>query len=337
MLNTKNILFSILLLSAQLLQAQKVDYSVVSVPEEKGLDLMQITTASDYVCMPEVKRSNIPLIKRLPNNIDWLTSRIIDIAVDGKSIAYLSYRSNTTNVFIKELGKQGGSIKRTNRSNIIDFSYSPDGSLICFSEKRGNTNQIFQTSAVNGYSCRQITSDNQDYSPVYSPDMKRIFFARQEKNSVSIWSYDIQNNFLLNYTNGMNPCPLADSSIFYCSRINTEGRGEIWRINYETGMEESIISDRERSFTSPTLSPNGAWILFVGSSKISVNNDSKSTYMNTDIFAVRTDGTDFTQITYHAADDLSPVWSRDGKYIYFISQRGSAEGIANIWRCSFNH
>ena len=51
---------------------------------------------------------------------------------------------------------------------------------------------------------------------------------------------------------------------------------------------------------------------------------------------VRLDGSDFTQLTYHAADDLSPVWSSDGKYIYFISQRGSADAVANIWRLNFD-
>ena len=42
------------------------------------------------------------------------------------------------------------------------------------------------------------------------------------------------------------------------------------------------------------------------------------------------------QLTYHAADDLSPVWSRDGRYIYFISQRGSATATANVWRMNFS-
>ena len=60
-------------------------------------------------------------------------------------------------------------------------------------------------------------------------------------------------------------------------------------------------------------------------------------YANTDIFVCHNDGTQLTQITYHAADDLSPVWSRDGKYIYFISQRGSSTGTANVWRMSFNY
>ncbi|EKC71397.1 hypothetical protein OBE_03414, partial [human gut metagenome] len=40
-------------------------------------------------------------------------------------------------------------------------------------------------------------------------------------------------------------------------------------------------------------------------------------------------------ITYHAADDLSPVWSKDGKYIYFVSQRGSGTQTANVWRIPF--
>lgn len=304
--------------------AQQVDYSVVSVPEESGIEFVQITSSNDYVCMPIVKRN--------VNSINWLSNRILDISADGKNIAYLSYRNNTTNIFIKALNKQGSSIQRTNRSNVLDFSYSPDGNFICFSEKRGKTNQIFQTSSKNGYVCRQITNGNQDYSPIYSSDMNQIFFARQEMKGISIWSYNINNNFLSNYTNGMNPYPLAENNSFICTRLTADSRSEIWKINYETGVEECIVSDLERSFTSPILSPDKQWILLVGSSKVNAGN---STYLNTDIYVVRTDGSELLQITYHATDDLSPTWSKDGKYIYFISQRGNAEGIANIWRMNF--
>jgi Tol biopolymer transport system component len=162
--------------------------------------------------------------------------------------------------------------------------------------------------------------------------MKQIFFARQEMKGISIWSYNINNNFLSNYTNGMNPYPLAENHTFICTRLTADGRSEIWKINYDTGVEECIVSDIERSFTSPTLSPDKQWILLVGSSKITAGN---MTYLNTDIYVSRIDGSELSQITYHAADDLSPVWSKDGKYIYFISQRGNAEGIANIWKMNF--
>ncbi|MEI3081236.1 TolB family protein [Paraprevotella clara] len=189
----------LLALACESTMAQSVDYSVVSVPEESGTDFTQISQTTDYVCMPEVKRSN--------RGIGWFSNRILDISTDGSQIAYLSFRNNTTNIFIKDLSKQGSSIQKTNRTAVLDFSYSPDGKQIVFSEARGKTNQIFQTSADKGFVCRQITSGNMDYSPIYSADMKLIFFARQENKSISIWSHDMQNNFLANYSQGLEPLP----------------------------------------------------------------------------------------------------------------------------------
>lgn len=320
-------LFAICLLLAQISFAQKVDFSIVSVPEESGIDFVKITQDGDYVCMPQVKRSS--------TGASWNTSHILDISKDGQNIAYLSQRNKTTNIFIKALDKQGSSIQRTTRTAIMDFSYSPDGKFICFSEKRGKSTQIFQTSAEKGYVCRQFTNANNDFSPVYTNDMKQILFTRQENKSYSIWSYNIASNFLSSYTSGINPYPTNESTTYICSRISNEGRGEIWKINYETGVEECIISSSEHSFASPRISPCGQWVMFVGSSCIAIGEKGK--YWNTDIYVARTDGTDLSQLTFHAADELSPVWSKDGQYIYFISQRGSSTGTANIWRMTFDN
>lgn len=304
--------------------AQQVDFSVVTVPEESGIDFMQLSTASDYVCMPIVKRSS--------NRLQWFTNRILDVSKDGEQIAYLSLRNQTSNIFVKELGKQGGSMQRTNRQAVVDFSYSPDGEWICFSEQRGKTHQVFRTSAKQGYICRQITSANNDYSPIYTADMAQIFFARQESNSISIWGYDVNNNFLSSYTVGMNPWPLLHEPAILCTRMSSDNCSEIWKINYSTGVEECLISDPNRSFASPSVSPDGEWILFVGES---IAGNGSVNYRNTDLYVARMDGTMMTQLTYHAADDLGPVWSKDGRYIYFVSQRGSAEATANIWRMTF--
>lgn len=316
--------FLFLLWFAPAIAMAQVDYSVVQVNEESGINFTRITTDNDYVCMPEVRRTG--------RNINWLSNRILDISVDGSQLAYLSFRSNTTNIFIKDIGKQGASVQRTNRQAVLDFTYSPDGKSICFSEANGKMNQIFQTSATSGYVCRQITSGNKDYSPVYSPDMKNIFFTRLENSGSSVWSYDIGSNFLSSYMKGLNPCPIKGQSSILCTRINAEGRSEIWRVNYQTGIEECIVSDPLRSFTTPSISPDGRWILFVGSNTLM---NGSQQYQNTDLFACHADGTQLVQLTYHAADDVSPVWSRDGRSIYFISQRGSQAGTANVWRMEF--
>lgn len=312
-----------LLLAMPLQAIAQVDYSVVSVNEEAGIDFTCITSENDYVCMPQVKRSG--------GKIDWQSNRIIDISIDGSQLAYLSDRNKTTNIFIKDVDKQGSSVQRTNRQSVIDFAYSPDGQYLCFSEKSGRFHQIYQTSAKNGYICRQITSNNSDFSPVYSNDMKNVFFARKEAKGNSIWSYNIANNFLTYYTKGMNPCPLTANTML-CTRTNAQGQSEIWRVDFESGIEECVVSDPNRSFTTPSLSPDGKWILMVGSNTVM---NGKKRHVNTDIFVCHPDGTNLSQLTYHGADDLSPTWSRDGRYIYFISQRGSATATANVWRMTF--
>lgn len=307
-------------------KAQSVDYSVVSVPEESGVDFVKISKESDYVCMPTVRRSR--------NGIDWFTNRILGITPDGRSIGYLSFRNGSTNIFIKNLERQGSSVQRTNRSNVIDFSYSPDGKKIVFSEKSGDCNQIFLTDAQSGYVCRQITSNDKDYSPIYSTDMRQIFFSRAEARGSGIWSYDVAKNFLSSLTNGMNPCSMKHGNALIISRLNSNGRSEIWKVDCSSGIEECIVSDPNHSYTSPTISPDGQWILFVGDRGLDTG---RGQFYNTDIFVCHLDGTSFTQLTYHAADDLSPVWSADGRYIYFISQRGDAQGVANIWKMNFNY
>ena len=319
----KNLLLLLIVLTTTV-NAQQVDYSVVSVNEEAGLEFTQITTDNDYVCMPEVKRRG--------KDLQWWTNRVIDISRSSNDLGYLSFRNNTSNLFVKDLKNKVASKQRTNRQFVIDFSFSPDGTKICFTEKQGQSNRIFITDADKGFVCRQITNNELDFTPVYSHDMEQIFFARQENNKISIWGYNLKDNFVSSYTHGLNPCPLKDNKVIICSRLSNEGKYEIWKVDYSSGIEECILSDHNRSFTSPCISPNGEWILLVGSSIITTDDFS---YANTDIYVCKIDGTQLTQLTYHAADDISPVWSSDGNYIYFVSQRGSSKAIANIWRIPF--
>ena len=165
-------------------------------------------------------------------------------------------------------------------------------------------------------------------------DGKHILFHRYEGDygNYSLWSYDLQKNLFSNYSRGMNPCLIpGDPNSIYCSRYTDKRECEIWKVNFKTGVEEVLLSQPGKSFTTPQLSPDGEWIVCAGSSLTAQDN-----IPNTDIYVVRTDGTHLTQLTYHQGNDLSPIWGKDGKSIYFISQRGSKEGHYNIWKMDFN-
>ena len=126
--------------------------------------------------------------------------------------------------------------------------------------------------------------------------------------------------------------PISEEE-FLCTRMNSDRNYEVWRINFVKGSESLVLSQDDRSFTTASLSPDGKWIACVCNTP---STDQPGSRENLDIYVVRPDGSRLTQLTYHQGDDCSPVWSPDGQYIYFLSQRGTEKGEYNIWRMNFN-
>lgn len=315
----------------------KFDFSKVYVPEEGGIKFEKITEDADCVADYNgglVGKASGIFGSRKTTVIDWWIIPQIGLSPDGQRIGYINEKNGTTNVMVKESKKGGVSVQRTFRTNVQGFSWSPDGKTICFTEIRNGHQGIYLVDADQGTVVRQISTGNDnDYGGVLSKDGNTIFFHRGEGlSSYSIWSYDRNTNLFSNYSRGMTACLIpSDPNSMYCARFTNNKESEIWRINFQTGVEEVILSQPGKSFTTPQLSPDGRWLLVTGSSR-----SEKEGIDNTDIFVVRTDGSQFTQLTYHPGNDLSPIWSPDGRSIYFLSQRGSAEKVYNVWRMDFN-
>ena len=315
----------------------KFDFSLVFVPEEGGVKFEKITDDADYVATYDgwlVKLKSKMFGSGKYNNLSWWVIPQIGVSPDGKRIGYINEKNKTTNIMIKNAAKGGASTQRTFRANVQGFSWSPDGKTLCFTEVRGGHEGIYLVDANQGTVVRQISNGtDSDLGGVISPDGNTIFFHRGEGfSSYSLWSYDRKTNLFSNYSRGMTACPIpGNKNAIYCARFTDKNESEIWRINFETGVEEVILAVPEKSFTTPQLSPDGQWLLVTGNSK-----SEKEGIENTDIFAVRTDGTQFTQLTYHPGNDLSAIWAPDGKSIFFLSQRGSKDRIYNVWRMDFN-
>jgi WD40 repeat protein len=57
--------------------------------------------------------------------------------------------------------------------------------------------------------------------------------------------------------------------------------------------------------------------------------DSRAENGHVDVWTIRADGSGLRQITHDPADDVVPSFSRDGRFIYFTSNR---TGRAEVWR-----
>jgi Tol biopolymer transport system component len=59
--------------------------------------------------------------------------------------------------------------------------------------------------------------------------------------------------------------------------------------------------------------------------------DSQAENGHSDLWTIGVDGSGLRQITHDPADDVAPIWSRDGRFIYFMSNR---TGRFEIWRAA---
>ncbi|MDR1056303.1 MAG: hypothetical protein LBL90_10915 [Prevotellaceae bacterium] len=334
-----------------------ISYSSISVPEEGGINFVKITTDDDAVASPGFNTTTKTEITTHPakSGISWYRYPVIDVSSDGKNIGYINHKNETTNVMIKSAIQGGGSVQRTFRTDVRGFTFSLDGAKLCYTEYRDGYTGIYMMDSQRGTTVQRISpTGSQDMGPSMSKEGRIIFFDRYEGDyNYSLWSYDAEKGLFSNYSRGYTPCvDPSNDNIVYCARYTYDDkvsitkkilqnqktlytsnekarRSEIWKLDIENGTEELLLSDKSSSFSCPKVSPDGKWILLTGASK------SNNGVWNTNIFVIRFDGTNFTQLTYHPGNDMSAVWSPEGKSIFFVSQRGTEKGLYNVWKMDF--
>lgn len=256
----------------------------------------------------------------------WDTGKRLAVSPSGDEIAYLSIANDAPNVMIRKTQAGGSSTQRTFRK-AQNVAWGKDNRLY-FNDNTGSTSTIGSVDSKQGSLVKQLTNNNNDWTPVLSADGNLLYFTRFDSTGPYIWSYNLSNGELTNCTRGFDPVVFAnDPYKILCVRNSTKGNSEIWMIDLKKGDETLLLSNADKGFSDPAISPDGKWVLVVGNSLSSI-----SKKQNTDIYAVRIDGTDLTQITYHPEVDCSPVWSADGKSIYFISSRANKDRKFAIWR-----
>jgi len=95
---------------------------------------------------------------------------------------------------------------------------------------------------------------------------------------------------------------------------------EIWSVDVESGAERMVAP----SGVQPSWSPTGDRIAYF---------DIQSGRGQRDLYTVAAGGGEPVAVAESASFDWNPVWSRDGRYLYFSSDRS---GGLSIWRVSID-
>jgi Tol biopolymer transport system component len=161
-----------------------------------------------------------------------------------------------------------------------------------------------------------------------SPDGRRLAFA--ELNVASnyyeysdIFTFDLTDGSVRRLTHGArarDPDFAPDTSLLVFVS-NSLGQNSLKLLDLESGEASVLAETNDRTaYHGPRFSPSGKWIA-VGVSR-------PDGYADIELVD-RLTGWTFP-VTHDRASDLSPVWSRTGRYLYFVSDRS---GVFNLYAC----
>lgn len=223
---------------------------------------------------------------------------------NGRSIAYVSYRRGTPNIFVSNIYE--GTMEEVTKGNNENWlpAWSPDGARICFAsprEGKGHTNLY----VVNrdGSGLRKLTDHPSiNTSPTWSPSGNQIAFVSDRTGSPQV--YVIAADGVGNaeritvgesYADKPTWSSLPYNEIAYTART---GPGNDIKVIEMATRQVRQLTTGEGTNESPAFAPNGRHLAFT-----STRSGKKQ------VFTIARDGRDLRQIT-KTGNNEQPDWSR---------------------------
>ena len=202
-------------------------------------------------------------------------------------------------------------------------SLSPDGESFAYASNARGTWDIF-VQRVGGRNPVLVAGDStrDEVWPAYSPDGKQIAYNQQGDGIFVVGATGESARRLTTF--GANPAWSPDGrrivfgSEEVTSPYRTSNSGALWTVDVSGGVPRQLDSLGAGDAYQPAWSPSGSRIAFWTSPN-----------GQRDLQTISAAGGARVNVTNDVAVDWAPVWSPDGKYLYFGSDRGGAMGI---WR-----
>jgi dipeptidyl aminopeptidase/acylaminoacyl peptidase len=197
---------------------------------------------------------------------------------DGRWISYVSQKSGAYEVWLWSAA--GGPDRRLTRlgGTIEAMSWAPDGRAVAVAVNRYGSYDVYRVDVPSGAAHRLTTDERYEVYPSFTPDGRHILYVRLDER----WTDH-----------------------------------QIVKIGVDGTAPEVILEDRDffdyhygRSFGYPTVSPDGAQVLF---------RSHRSGWIG--YWSVPIDGGTPRPIAPEEADQEGATWSPDGRFVAYTSNR----------------
>ena len=246
---------------------------------------------------------------------------------DGGTIVFSSDRDGNYEIY--SMKADGKDVKRlTNNAGHDSFpKFSPDGTLISFNSNfESETTDIYLMRTDGSNVVRLTTAKGHDFSRNgWSPDGTKFAYNSNVEGNDDVFVMDIdvfRPEILVSMPDAdlKTPADSPDGQRIVFSAVYPDHHSELRIFDRATGKAAVIVTTSSPE-NYPQWSPDGNWIAF----HQEVNG-------KWDIFKVRPDGSDLTNLTNDPSSDSVPVWSADSATIYFRSNRNGDTENAELFK-----
>lgn len=221
---------------------------------------------------------------------------------DGSKIAYVSFESRKSTVFIQDLVTGQRRQVANFRGDNYAPSWSPDGSRLAISLSKDGVSQIYVIPAGGGEATRIVQSNAIDSGAAFTPDGNTIVFFSDRSGGPQLYSVPVTGGEVkrLTFEGSYNTTPRMSPDGKLVAFVNREaGRLRIATLELATGqiniLTEGPLDD------SPSFSPNGRTILY------EIKSGGRGT-----LGAVSVDGRVKQKLSSQAGDVREPAWGPYG-------------------------
>ncbi len=262
----------------------------------------------------------------------------------GNKIAFMLYDAGRSSIYTMNPDGSGRQELTEDEGDHYLPKWSPDGAQIVFVSERDGNPEIYVMTA-DGSEQRRLTDDPADDNyPSWSPDGRRITFYSNRNGDSELYVVELET------VEEYSPYPLTDDDAtvwnsdwspdgeWIAFTSIRDGNREIYLLDPQGGDLQRLTDNNVmdgipawRPFSAaaesnaiPAPPPVAGEIVFYS------ERDG-----NAEIYTMVAGGCDPRRLTFHNADDYSPVWSPDGQQIAFLSERDDPQAGTCFPDCRF--
>ncbi len=203
---------------------------------------------------------------------------------------------------------------------VTDTHASPDGHSAVFTSR----GEVFVVPAKAGRIIKVAADSSVRYrSARFSPDGKSVIALSTTSGETEFWKYPANGD-------GRPEQLTKDARVLrWDGMMSPDGRWlanfnkdqELWLFDTKTKQNKLIAQSRNGDFEDLNWSPDSRWLAYVESA---ANHNAQIKILNVESGKMET-------ITSDRYNSANPVWSPDGKWMYFLSDRSLKTSVQSPW------